>query len=141
MSLIVPAFDQFTNDEAIVGRLLVAFGGLEFMTVCCAGKIVDKGDSVLKALYRMRPHVGRIAAADALMRPYWNGLLLNDYDGMISALKFCHVHDECLVFTNPEESASLVEGLGYRWYHVDGALLATHEAYLRPPLYVGAKTA
>jgi hypothetical protein len=39
MSYINPAFDNFPHEEAIIGRMILAFGELEYLMVTIAGTV------------------------------------------------------------------------------------------------------
>ena len=54
MSYINPAFDNFPNEEAIIGRMILAFGELEYLMVTIAGTVNGDLAAIMKALYRLR---------------------------------------------------------------------------------------
>jgi hypothetical protein len=64
-----PALHRFPEEAAIIGRIVVAFGELEYMVAVCAGKALGNLDLILKTLYRLKSTSARIDAADTLMRP------------------------------------------------------------------------
>jgi hypothetical protein len=87
--LINPAFHRHPEEATIVGRLLAAFGELEYMTAALAAKANGAFYPVLKSLYRLRVTSSRIDAADALMRPEFAKLGIDgEYGQMIGALRF-----------------------------------------------------
>jgi hypothetical protein len=63
-----PAFDRWPNEALLIGKMLAAFGELEFMTCNIAADTIGKRDQVLRALYRLRMTGARLDAADALLR-------------------------------------------------------------------------
>jgi hypothetical protein len=59
-----PAFHRWAAEAAIIGRVVVAFGELEYLMTlvagrCVAGKEADKRFFPMKALYRLRAKRGR----------------------------------------------------------------------------------
>jgi hypothetical protein len=141
MCRINPAFHRHPDEAAIIGRLVVAFGELEYITVTIAGRAMSHREAVYRALYRLRSTSSRIEAADALMRPTF---IANDLDGeyghMIGAVRYClrirNQYSHCnwtdnggLFFTNLEDSSAPATGFEHRWYHVDVPVLEAQEAY------------
>jgi hypothetical protein len=64
-----PAFYRYPAEAAIIGRLLAAFGELEFSVCNNAARATGLGEIVWITLYRIRSTRSRLDAADALMRP------------------------------------------------------------------------
>jgi hypothetical protein len=139
-----PAFHRHRAAAAIVGRILAAFGELEYLIVNGAGKAINNKDNVLRALYRLRATSSRIEAADALMRnAFVKAKLESEYLTMIVAVWRCHAirnqYAHCnwaddsrhsgLFFTDLQESAKADVGFTYNWKHVNVALLREQEAY------------
>lgn len=90
MYRINPAFHRHPDEAAIIGRLVVAFGELEYITVTIAGRAMSHREAVYRALYRLRATSSRIDAADALMRPtFIANDLDNEYGHMIGAVRYC----------------------------------------------------
>lgn len=144
-----PAFHRFPSEAIIIGRLVVAFGELEYMTVDRAARAItpfasgdlDKYHSIIKALYRLRSTSSRLNAADAIMRPFYHlAELENEYCHMFSALRYClrirnqfaHCNwaddaNEGLFFTDLQESADSIQAFVHHWYHVDVNILDSQE--------------
>ncbi len=141
MCRINPAFHRHPDEPAMIGRLVIAFGELEYITVTIAGRAMSHREAVYRALYRPRSTSSRIEAADALMRPTF---IANDLDGeyehMIGAvrdgLRIRNQYSHCnwadnggLFFTNLEDSSAPATGFEHRWHHVDVPVLEAQEAY------------
>jgi hypothetical protein len=142
--MINPAINRHPAEAAIIGRIVVAFGELEYMTVLCAGKAFNNLTAILKSLYRVRSTSSRIEAADALMRRvYHEAGLGGAYGVAYGAVKYClrirnqYAHcnwadgpmEDGLYFLDLQESAELPLDYFHDWKHVDAALLETQEAY------------
>jgi hypothetical protein len=145
-----PAFHRHKDEAAIIGRIVVAFGELEYLMVNIAARAAGGSElpnryPFFKALYRLRTTSSRIDAADALMRP---SFLACKYEGQygqaFGALKYClrirNQYAHCnwaddgedtngLYFADLEESAQATIGWEHHWYHVDVPILETQEAY------------
>jgi hypothetical protein len=138
-----PALHRFPEEAAIIGRIVVAFGELEYMAAVCAGKALNNLDLILKTLYRLKSTSARIDAADTLMRPsYADAGLDAEQKLMISFVKhslgirnqYAHCnwgdHDAAgLYFTDPAEAAQRSDGFHHYWKHLDVPLLEIQEAY------------
>ncbi len=140
-----PALHRRSEEAAIIGRIVVAFGELEYLTVSCAVRAINNGNRVLKALYSLRSTSGRIDAADALIHPtFAGGELEGDYNNMFAAIRYCarirNQYAHCnwgdadgsgagLFFCDLEESPEDQKGLILHWYQVDVPLLEAQEAY------------
>ena len=71
MSNIMPAFDKFPQEGAVVGRLLAGYGELELELCFCVATARDDFNMVFKAMFRPRGESQRIQIADAMGRePY-----------------------------------------------------------------------
>ena len=87
-----PAFHRYPQEEALIGCLLGSFGEVEYQIVLSAARAHDHTlhphFSVLRALYRLRATSSRIEAADAFMRPVFEGLgLVEEYRQMSAAVR------------------------------------------------------
>jgi hypothetical protein len=126
-----PAFHRHPQEAAIIGRLCVAFGELEYIMCATAGRAAGALHPVLKALYRMRAISARINAADALMRPAFQQIQKEgEYGVMLGAIRYClrirNQYGHCnwgddkgypgLFFTNLEETAAAADGFELRWH-------------------------
>lgn len=146
--MFLPSFHRFRREAAIIGRLVIGFGELEYKLAICATKAIagrnwSKDDSVLRAVFRLRATSGRIDVADALMRPFCRAAdLERECKEMLLALRYClrirnqfaHAnwaddHKQGLFFCDLEKSANSDLDFVHFWHHVDLSLLEEHEAY------------
>jgi len=87
---ILPVFRTFPEEGQIIGRLVVGYGVLEFYLSCCLGPALGSDDRALRALFRVRSESTRIDVADALMRPPYKEIGLQDkYNEMLGAIRHC----------------------------------------------------
>jgi hypothetical protein len=141
-----PALHRRAAEAKILGRILLAFGELEYMIANGADVATDQGDSVKRALYRLRNTQGRIDAADAFMRSKFAAAgLARDYETMMSAVRYClkirNQYAHCnwgddqslakggLFFADLREAAGATDGWEHQWKHVSPRLLRDQEAY------------
>jgi hypothetical protein len=147
-----PALSRYPDEAAIIGRIVVGFGGLEF-TVCniaslafgatLANPHVDEHDVIFKTLYQLRVTSARIDCARTLMAPFLNALNLGDKLAVaMRAVRHCQCirnqyahcnwdddpHGSGLYFTDPQDSARRDSWFD-DWKHIDVALLQKQEAY------------
>lgn len=141
--IINPALHRFPKEAAIIGRIVVAFGELEYMVAVCAGEALDNFDLIIKALYRLKSTSARVSTADALMQPtYAEAGLGNEQARMFDALRHCtkirNQYAHCnfgdhigagLFFLDLEKSARAPVGFNHDWKHVDVPLLESQEAW------------
>jgi hypothetical protein len=132
---------------AIVGRILVGYGELEF-SLMHAVQMARKGDfdSTLKAMFRVRGEAQRIQIADALGRQSYNKLgLAQDFEEMMSAMDHCRAirnqyahaywHDYsglCLVDLEglAKQDEEVINLTATKFAFLDLALLEAQENYL-----------
>lgn len=67
---IASAFDRFAREGAIVGRLVVEYGELEWALCLAAGAAANDRGAALRAMYRAGNGAQRIVAGDALVRTH-----------------------------------------------------------------------
>jgi len=142
--MINPAMHRHPAEAIIIGRIVVAFGEIEYMVCLTAAHAIDQLDPTLKALYRLRATSSRIEAADAFMAVFFGPSDLSaDYQAMISAVRRClrirnqyahcnwadHWNSPGVFFADLQESAAAAEGFEHEWKHVDVALLTEQEAF------------
>jgi hypothetical protein len=86
-----PAFHRYPDEAAIVGRLLSAFGELEFLVIEQARRATaNDRNSFLRAMYRLRAMSARLQAADAFMKPVCERFELgSEYDVIKKAIDHC----------------------------------------------------
>jgi hypothetical protein len=138
-----PAFDRFPAEGVLIGRLLAAFGELEISVCANAWKATSLGNnSILAALYRIRPTRSRLEVADALMRPIYDGVgLAETYADAFSRVMYClkirNQFAHCnwgdnetagLFFADLQASADS-QDFAHSWKHIDFALLQLHYDY------------
>lgn len=142
-----PAFHRYPGEAHFVGRILAAFGELEVSICYNASKATGLGNSVLCALYRIRTTSARIDAADALMRPIYEGCGLSScYADAFDRVSYCRLvrnqfahcnwadHETGgLFFADLQKSATTAD-FWLRWKHIDLALLMVQEAYFEGAL-------
>lgn len=142
-----PAFHRWPKEAAIVGRLLAAFGELEYQIALLASHAMtgtlQPYPPILRALYRLRSTSSRIDAADALARPAFARLkLVEDYSGMLVGVKRClairNQFAHCnwadherggLFFVDLQDAAAKDDEWEHDWFHVDDSLLSQHELF------------
>jgi methionyl-tRNA synthetase len=144
---ILPPFNAFQPEAAIVGRLLAGYASLELGLLHCVQVVREDFDSVLKVMFRARGETQRIESADALGRQfYFDRQLGGDFEAAVGAVRHClkvrNQYAHCqwyndnsgkLAFVNLEELAQhnkrVHDLLSLKVFHVDVDLLATQEAY------------
>jgi len=138
-----PAMDRWPAESALIGKIILAFGELEFMFCNMAADAIDRRDQVLRALYRITMTRSRIEAADGLMRAEFEKDHLNDaYTEAYGMVKHClsirNQYAHCnwgdhvtggLFFTSVQDGADAHEGFSYAWRHTDLALLQSQHDY------------
>lgn len=98
----------------IVGRLLIAYGEIEYEVARCLTDVLGDHTGALRVMFRTRGETARIHIADAIMQPHFEALKIEEYNHFIEATLFCiairnqyaHCHwnkyGRKLVFTNWE---------------------------------------
>lgn len=90
MSTIMPAFDRFPEEGAIVGRLLAGYGELELSLCFCIAESRADFDMVFKSMFRTRSVYQRIEIGDAIGRPCFKSAnLTNEFAEAIGAIRHC----------------------------------------------------
>lgn len=144
---ILPVFEKFKDEAAIVGRLLAGYAELEIGLLNCVANARDDFDMVLKVMFKTRSVSQRIDAADAMGRyKYHQSNLGTEFEMAVGAVRHClkirNKYAHCtwhndqsgkLAFVNLEEPAQMnvhVPDLSSLTIsHVDVALLRDQEAY------------
>jgi hypothetical protein len=141
-----PAMFRCAAEAEIIGRILAAFGELEYMTIDLSARVLDRRDAILRALYRIRTTSARIDAADAMMASaFFSAGLGDDYATMMRALRLslrirnqyahCNWGDDQgptqagLFFADLRRSAEAITGFDHEWKHVSVPLLQQQEAH------------
>lgn len=142
-----PAFHRWSQEAAIIGRILAAFGEIEYQVALCASHAMTDTTAphppILRALYRLRSTSSRIDASDAFMRPVFVELRRQtEYEELMKAVKYClrirNQFSHCnwadddaagLFFVDLEDTARNSDEWDHDWRHVDVPLLAEMEEY------------
>lgn len=147
MTSIMPAFDDFPDEGAIVGRLLAGYGELELELCNCVVEAGNDFDMVFKAMFKVRGATRRIKKACAMgHEPYTDMGLGQNFEDAIGAIRYClkirnqyaHCywtdnHGRHLGFVKLEDTAKADDPV-YALYttkasDIDFATLQTQEAY------------
>lgn len=137
-----PAFDQYPNEAALIGRMVTSFSELELTFGMIAGTALGIQSLALRSLYRGRSTSGRIELSDVFIRHliHESGLV-PDYEEALGAMRHClkirnnYAHCQWspglngLFFANLEEAASRPSGFEMDQKHVDLMLLTEQETY------------
>jgi hypothetical protein len=141
--IIQRAIHKFPQEAAIIGRLLVTYGEIEFAVAGTLGEVIEDRPRAFKAFFRLRSESSRLQMADALMRDAFSKQRMRgQYSDSLGAVRHClkirnqyaHCHwddggKDGLFFTNLQDSADSADGFDYRWRHVDVPLLESQEQY------------
>src|SRR6266849_11095561 len=110
---ILPPFDTFQAEAAIIGKLLAGYTTLEVGLMHCIQVVRDDFDAVLKAMFRARGETQRIDVADALGRHFYHDR------GLGTEFEMCRERRPVLL-KNPEPVCALclvrrqVREIGFR---------------------------
>jgi hypothetical protein len=145
-----PAFKRFPQHAALIGRILVAFGELEYAFCRNAGLILDNYITVARLLYNQRQTSSRIESADILVRPVFEAHnLLVEHENAYAMVRHCltirnqYAHcnwaddasqpESGLFFADLQTSAKRPD-FEHSWKHVDVPLLTDQEQYFSDTL-------
>lgn len=147
MTTIMPAFDKFSKEGGIIGRLLAGYGELELGLCFCVAVARNDFDMVFKAMFRPRGAQQRIDIADAIGRkPFQKLNLETHFSDSVSSVRYClkirNQFAHCfwtddfgrqLGFVQLEDTAKSNKSVD-NVYHIkardiDHVLLQQHEAY------------
>jgi hypothetical protein len=116
-SLLIP-FHDFPDELALVGKMVVAYGDLEFSVLSILGSVLDDPDMAVRTLYRLRSETNRVMVFEALSSKSFHDLGLGDeLQTAMAALETCkkirnqyaHCHWDAdsgqLYFVNLEDAA------------------------------------
>jgi len=62
----MPALHRFPNEAARIGRIIAAFGELQFTLAICLGEVLNDQDTALRTIFRLASDRARIDTLDAL---------------------------------------------------------------------------
>jgi hypothetical protein len=139
----MPSFHRFPAEAARIGRIIAAFGELEFILGVFLGEALDNQDAALRAMFRLLSDRARLDLADALLRPHIERVsLVPQLDTAMSVVWYCreirnqyahcHYGDQLghgLFLTNLTDAAERPDSFEYQWRHVDVPLLDEQEQY------------
>jgi len=87
---ILPVFQQFPEEAALIGRMLEGYANLEIDLMHCASAVRADLDLALKTMFRGRGNAQRISVAQAIARePYVQLGLEAELDAAIGAMRYC----------------------------------------------------
>lgn len=143
----LPAFQKFPKEGAIIGRLLAGYADLEIGLMHAVAMAVDDFDKALKDMFGIRGESRRIKSALALGLDAYKAIgLKSDFLAAVSDMRFClkarNMYAHCtwyddhsgkLAFVNLEELAKekvKVNDLhSLQIHHIDEAQLKQLELY------------
>jgi hypothetical protein len=140
---LMPALHRFPDEAARIGRIVAAFGELEFILASSLGEVLGDRDTALRAIFRLASGRARIDILDALLRPGYEKIgRKSEYVAMLLAVRHCqrirnqyahcHYGDQKLAglfLTNLQDAAEKSDSFDYLWRHVDVPLLDQQEHY------------
>lgn len=125
MANVLVEFEKFPLERELLGKLLIAYGEIEFALVDCLRQVLNNDLSTsIRILFRVRGEGARMEVADALVRPAFAGIGLGGkWGNAIGAARTCknirnqyaHCHwrlldDGVLRFMNLDVEAETPEG-------------------------------
>ena len=84
-------FKRYPEEQAIIGRLLMAYGEMEFGVAKLLGHAFDGDDNIAARLFfRVHGEGPRIDVADAILRRFFTHLkLAGQWSNTVGALRYC----------------------------------------------------
>jgi len=87
---ILPAFLNFADEAALIGRMLAGYADLEIDLMNCVQAVRGDLDTVLKVMFRARGETRRIDMADAFGRQYYHKHKIgSEFELAIAAVRYC----------------------------------------------------
>lgn len=141
------AFEKFSEEGAIIGRLLVAYADLELGLFHCINVAREDFDTVYKAMFKERGETRRINMAEIFGKQIYTDLGLGTkFEMAISSLRYClkirNQYAHCnwwddysghLAFANLEEIAEIKSAIkdlkDLTVHHIDVSTLVQQEKY------------
>lgn len=145
--IINPAFHRYPAEAAIIGRLVVGFGELEYAIADLVGVITQDKMVSLKVIYTLRVTSARIDIAEiVLKRAYEQARAVEAFTETFAAVRHClkirNMYAHCnwgddatggrdggLFYTNLQAAIDQPDGYPLPWRHVDVPLLELQENY------------
>src|SRR5262245_35012683 len=88
--MVMPAFQRFPAEAAIIGRLLAEYAELEIALLDCVSAAREDFGATLKGMFRVRCETARINVGDALGHQVYDRLGLRaDFELAVSAMRYC----------------------------------------------------
>jgi hypothetical protein len=142
---LMPPFHRFPDEGARIGRIMAAFGELQFILGLCLGEALNDQDTAMRTIFQLASDRARIDVADSLLRPICTNTGLDQqFAETMNAVRFCHSirnqYAHChyadqksagLFLTNLQEAAHRRASFEYLWRHIDVPLLDEQERYFR----------
>jgi hypothetical protein len=146
--MLMPAFHQWPDEAAIVGRLLVDYGELEFDLALSMGHAISNKRQGLRDFFKTRTAKARIELAEEKASPWMRPTGVGDeFAEAITAMRVCkdirngfaHCHwasekhnlkTDGLYFVNVEDWAKS-PGIAFQWQHASLPRLQELEAYYK----------
>jgi hypothetical protein len=69
---LMPALHRYPEEAARIGRIIAAFGEIEFILALCLGEVLNDSDTALRVIFRLASDRARIDTLDALLRPAYD---------------------------------------------------------------------
>jgi hypothetical protein len=141
--MLMPAFHRFPQEAAIIGRIIVGIGELEFILARCVGEALQDETTALRTIFRLGSTSARFDAAECLAASkYRAAKLATEFAETVRAVRNCYkirnqyAHSHWadhprfgLFFTNLEVAAERAEGFDLQFKHVDLPLLERQQDY------------
>jgi hypothetical protein len=92
VATVMPFFNEFPNEAAIVGRLLTGYGELELELAQCVGAATGDVDAAIRALFVQRWAEARIRTAGKLAEKLYDAAGLgDDYRSTVDDMDCCRL--------------------------------------------------
>jgi hypothetical protein len=139
----MPPLHRRPKEAARIGRIIAAFGELEFILGLALAEVLNDQDTALRTIFLLRNDISRIAVAESLLRTVCTRVKLNsELAETMAAVKTCHairnqyahchyadIKRQGLFFTNLQDAADKQDSFEYFWRHVNVKLLNQQERY------------
>ena len=144
MAILLYEFQDFPDEQEAIGKMLIAYGELEFAILGCIGAVLNSDMAhALRILFRVRGEGARIEVADAILRPAFTKVGLDGkWGNALGAARTCknirnqyahchwQIHAGQLRFMDLDTEAQSPEGaVQVKFWPVDGQLLAQQLKY------------
>jgi hypothetical protein len=139
MAILLYEFQDFPDEQEAIGKMLIAYGELEFAILGCIGAVLNSDMAqAVRILFRVRGEGARIEVADAIVRPAfakvglapkWGNALgaARVCKGIRNQYAHCHwqVYNGQLRFMDLDTEAQSPEGaMQVSFWPIDGPLIA-----------------